>query len=110
MSDSKALKLSNLIEKQKQVYEVFKDLHPQYIDKGGKSAELSNIIRSIMDKAYPPKPPEIVEQAMVREESAQQLLREQSAALPMAKEAKPTSKNNLKELLLHYYPLHVLQP
>ena len=64
MFDSKALKFSDMTEKQKQVYKDFKDFHQQYIDNGGKSAELSKMIRSIMDKAYPPF--EMVEQDKAR--------------------------------------------
>ena len=33
------------------------------------------ILKNIMEEAYPPMPPEIIEEAMVREESAEQLLR-----------------------------------
>ena len=64
MSDSEVLELSDMIEKQKQAYKAF---HQQYIDSIGKPAEMSDIIRSIMNKAHPPVPPKMVEQSMARE-------------------------------------------
>ena len=61
------LDISNVTEKEKLVYDAFKDFHQWYLDSGGKPAELSDIILSIMDKAYPPVPPEALIQAFSRE-------------------------------------------
>ena len=54
MSDCKTLKLCDMTEKQKQVYKAFREFYQQYIDNGGKPAELSDTVRSIMDKTTHP--------------------------------------------------------
>ena len=50
-------------------------------------AKLSDIIHSIMDKAYPPLLPKMIAQAMSREDSTVQLPEQQSATLPTQKGA-----------------------
>ena len=87
MSDTERPKISEM-NKKKQAYEGFKQFCQQYIDSGGRSAELSDIIHGIMDKAYPPMAPKMVEQAKAIEEPTQ-VTREQSAILTTPKEAQP---------------------
>ena len=55
--DTKELKFSEMTRNENQVYKAFKEFHQQYIENGGKPAELPDIIHSIMGKAYPPIPP-----------------------------------------------------
>ena len=91
MSHSEEFEFSKMTEKEKQACEAFKEFHQQYIDGGWKQAKLSDIIHSILHKAYPPTLPIMLEQAMSREASIQQLPEKQSATIPALKEAQPTT-------------------
>ena len=56
--------MGTLSDREKEAYDAFKDFHPQYIESDGIQAEMSNIICSIMDRAYPPILPEAIQQAL----------------------------------------------
>ena len=73
LSETEDLKFSDMTEKEKQAYEAFKCFHQHYINSGGKPTKLSDIIHCIMDKANPPVPHEMIEQAMPRGISTLQL-------------------------------------
>ena len=80
MSDTEEVEFSKMTEKEKQAHEAFKEFYQQYIDVGWKQANLSDIKHSILHKVYPSAPPIMLEQAMFREASIQQL---QQSSLPL---------------------------
>ena len=64
MSETEELDISSITGNEKQAYEVFKDFHLCYLNSVGKLAELTDIMHSIMEKAYQPEQPRVIEQAL----------------------------------------------
>ena len=99
MTEREELGFSNKAEKEKQVFEAFNDFNQWYIDSGGKSAELTDIIHRILNKAYPPLWSKLIKKALPMEESRKQLPLKQSATLAKLKEYQPARVQHLTDSL-----------